>query len=487
MKLFGNNKKSRHLNKHSKARDPKNHKKRGGRIVLRAFTVFVLVIVGLFAAAVAYLRWGVSPPDVNFERRPGSTQNSDSGNSSPGASAQNPDRDGDAEARNERKFTFLVLGTDDSDALTDVIMVGTFNADSYTLNVVSIPRDTLMNVSWSVRKANSILPNALAQTRGQENRQERAMEIVVDHFANVLGFEVDFYVRVDMRAFTRLVDAIGGVEFYVPRTMSHEEFAQTYRRGYHNLSGRQALDIVRFRGFADGDIGRIGTQQAFLTSAVQQILENSDEIRYRDIISIFLNYVETDLSFGNLLWFAQSFLRMDAENVHFATMPGNYNDRINGLSYVTIFVDEWLEMLNEMLNPFDEDITREELSILTRSGGSNSQLIVTDGNFAGNQQWGQPGRAQTTPPSTTTNAPTTPTNPPTEPTTPTVPDRPGDDDPTQPTDTTDPTEQTPPDDGDGPAEPTDPPTEPPTELPTDTPTEPPPPSPPQEPDEQDAA
>jgi len=454
--------------------------------------VTVIVIVGLFAAAVAYLRWGVTPPDVNTDRRrPSNIQGgSDSGNIVAGA--QDPDLPGIPEARNTRKFTFLVLGTDDSDALTDVIMAASFDADSYTLNVVNIPRDTLVNVSWNVRKANSILPNSLIQTRGQEeNRQERTMELTIDHFANILGFEVDFYIRVDMRAFIRLVDSIDGVEFNIPRTMSHEEFAQTYRPGLQHLSGRQALDIVRFRGFADGDIGRISTQQDFLTAAVQQILARSDSIRYRDLISIFLNYVETDLTVGNLIYLSRAFLRMDAENVHFETMPGNYNDRINGLSYVTIYVDEWLELLNERLNPFEDDIMREELSILTR--GADRRLIVTDGNFSGNPQWGQPGRASA-PPSGGTPPPPPSNNRPTEPPPPT--DAPGDtdpdgvdpDDPDDPPDTVDPTEPAEPTlGGDGPDEPPPDVNEPGTAPPEEPATEPPSPPPLPNSDEQDAA
>jgi len=376
--------------------------------------VFVITIVVLIAGAIAYLQLADTLPDVNTERRPRSPRALESGNpSTPG----DPDIELDifedpaiVDTRNTDKFTFLILATDLGDALTDVIMVATFDRSDYSMNVVSIPRDTLVNVSWPVKKANSIYANMRHQHRNEQDRDTRReliMDSTIDHFANLLGFPVDFWVLVDTRAFIRLVDAIGGVEFDIPVRMTHEEFLRAYSPGPQQLTGREALDVVRFRGFGSGDIGRIGTQQSFLETAVRQILEQSESIRYRDIISIFLNYVETDLTLLNLIGFAQLFLRMDAENINFATLPGDYNAWLVGGSYVTIYVDEWLEMVNELLNPWYEDITVEDVSILTR--GPDRRLFVTDGNFAGNPNWGQPGSGGGRTPAN--NAPTTPTTP----------------------------------------------------------------------------
>jgi len=388
MKLFGSSKGGRNITRR------KAKQKRGAaRVVLRVIIIFAIVIGVLIGGALAYLNWGITTPEVSGVRNPvRPTQN----NGTPGGPERpnNPNNSNADDAREDLIFTFLILGTDDSDALTDVNMVARFDANDFTLNVVSIPRDTVANVSWNVKKVNSILPNMLHRYRSESDRQLRrdlAMEASVGHFANLLGFEVDFYLWVDMDAFIQLVDAVGGVEFNVPRRMSHPEFVRVYNPGLQRLSGREAMDIVRFRGFADADIGRIGTQQDFMATAVMQIAENLSAGNVVQIANIFFNYVHTDMSLNDIIWFGREFFKMDVENVNFYTMPGNYNDSINGLSYVTIFIDEWLEMINEKLNPFSEDITRQDVSILTREGGRGSRLIVTDGNFAGNASWGQPG------------------------------------------------------------------------------------------------
>ncbi|MCL2401932.1 MAG: LCP family protein, partial [Oscillospiraceae bacterium] len=314
MKLFGGKKGGRHLSNNVAKREthmPNKPVKRKKRKVLRIVIALILLI--FTAGAVFFAYWWqteVILPDVSAGRRnaPRSPGASNSVNPSDPYGEDNADPLLDNPDSNLKKYTFLVLGTDLGDVLTDVIMVVSFDTTNYTMNVVSIPRDTLVNVNWSVRKANSIYANMRHRHRGEtdpELRHEMVMDSTIDYFANLLGFPVDFYLLVDTRAFIRLVDAIDGVEFNIPVRMSHEEFARVYSPGLQRLNGREALDIVRFRGFASGDIGRIGTQQNFLETAAQQILERSDSIGYTDIIRIFLNYVETDLTFGNLVAFAQ--------------------------------------------------------------------------------------------------------------------------------------------------------------------------------------
>jgi len=112
-------------------------------------------------------------------------------------------------------------------------------------------------------------------------------------------------------------------------------------------------------------------------------------------------------------------------------MPGNTTDRINGLSYVTVFVDQWLEMVNERLNPFNEEITAQDVSILTR--GSDRRLFVTDGNWRGNASWGQTQSAGGSTPSAGANTSTTPP-PSTEDNQPEADEPPNEYDPTDPAD-----------------------------------------------------
>jgi LCP family protein required for cell wall assembly len=352
-------------------------------------TVGLALVVTLMVVVVALLKMGGKPPEVGDTRR-----NSEAAAPAvSGEDGENPSASGGAAAsggtvtpagRREGVYTFLILGMDDGNGNTDTFMVVTLDTVNHTLNVVNIPRDTLVNVSWNTKKINTLYANL-------------KIEGTVERLADVLGYEPDKYAIVDMKAFKALIDAVGGVDYNVPVNMSYDDPAQNlsihYTKGMHHLNGQQALEVVRFRRFADADIGRIRTQQDFLMTAAKQILASKNSIKVTDLAKIFIQYVKTDLTLQNIIWLASELYKLDSENITFTTLPGNYIDGFNGDSYVTIYVDEWLEVINTKLNPFLEPIKAEELSILTRN--SSNALYVTDGHYEGRQSWGQGGGGST--------------------------------------------------------------------------------------------
>ena len=313
---------------------------------------------------------------------------------------RNPDRSGRTSTNPESditgnlavKYTFLLMALDDNNGNTDTIMAATFDATNHTLEVISIPRDTLANVSWSgVKKANSIYSNHRARNGWDDRKLAEAMDGVVESFADILGFMVDYWVLVDMRAFTTLIDAVDGIDYYIPVNMNYEDPYQDlyihFSKGDYHLYGSDALKVMRFRsGYADADIGRIGTQQDFLMTAVQQILAKKNSLNIVELADIFIKYVKTDIKIDDIAWFGREFIQLDSDDIHFDILPGNYWDSVGGDSYVTIYVDQWLEMVNEKLNPFPGEITPDDVSILTR--GPDGYLYVTDGNRLGSASWG---------------------------------------------------------------------------------------------------
>ena len=359
-------------------------KKKAGKIVLATLAVLLL----LAGAGFLYLRSALeTPPDMRANPR-GSERIQVSGGGGLFGSVGNLI---DSNVRDTSKYTFLILGTDKDESNTDVIMAVTFDTANYTVDIVNIPRDTLVNVGWRTKKANSIFANMRYQNSGEEDAAEKTMADTVSRFADVLGYEVDYWARVDMKAFVSLIDAIGGVDFDVPVDMNYNDPYQDlsihYTKGTHHLSGQQALEVLRFRsGYSSGDIGRIATQQSFLKSAAQQILEKRNSLNITTLAGVAINDVKTDMKLSDMIWFGRQFMRLDAENVSFHVLPGNTGDSVGGQSYVTIYVDEWLELVNGTLSPFYDDITPDGVSILTR--GANKKMYVTDGNWRGDSNWG---------------------------------------------------------------------------------------------------
>ena len=342
----------------------------------------------------------IKPPEVNPDPRPGNVvQPVD-----PMPPAQPTIKPGDDDAsvvtsiRNYDKFTFLVLGLDDGEYNTDVIMIVAFDTVTKMVDVVNIPRDTMVNVDWGIKKANSILPYMrlkFRSTSDSSSREEEAMNETVKMFADVLGFEVDFWVTVNMKGFAALVDAIGGVDFNVPVNMEyHDNFGDlhiSYKKGMNRgLSGKQALEILRFRSYGSADIGRINTQQLFLTAVIDQMMAKKSSLNVTSLADMFFKNVRTNIPLNNLAWFGLRFLEISTDDINFGVLPGDNLDNVGGQSYVTIYVEEWLEIVNTKLSPLYIDITETDVSILTR--GTDRKLYVTDGNWVADPNWGSGSR-----------------------------------------------------------------------------------------------
>ena len=277
---------------------------------------------------------------------------------------ENPEDDArplSSEERKEHFYTVLMAGLDDENGGSDTNLLMALDAENGTINVVSLPRDTLLNVSWSVKKLNNAYHHGgISQTRTEVSR--------------LLGIPVDYYVTVDLRAFVELVDAIDGVDFDIPVDMDYDDPEQDlhihFKKGPRHLTGQQALEVVRWRqnndgtGYATADIGRIGTQQAFLTAVAKQTLQVSNLDKIPEMAEIFSTRVETDLKLANLIWIGEQALSMGSDSIAFHTLPGDGAGYYKGGSYYVLDPEGVLELINTYFNPYKRPLTREDMDIL---------------------------------------------------------------------------------------------------------------------------
>ena len=284
-------------------------------------------------------------------------------------SAQEPGDSGGAQTdlssvrmRKERFHTILLGGLDDENGGSDTNLLIAVDAKNGKINIVSLPRDTLLNVSWSVKKLNNAYHHGgFSQTMEEVSR--------------LLGIPVDHYVTVNLQAFVELVDEIDGVDFEVPVDMDYDDPAQDlyihFPQGMQHLNGQDALKVVRWRqnndgtGYPTADIGRIGTQQAFLRAVAQQTLQISNWDRIGAMAEVFQKWVDTDLELANLIWLGEQALTVGSDNIAFYTLPGDGAGYYKGGSYYVLDPDAVLEMVNSYFNPYLEDLTLDDLYILT--------------------------------------------------------------------------------------------------------------------------
>ncbi|MEG2420385.1 MAG: LCP family protein [Oscillospiraceae bacterium] len=318
--------------------------KRGAIIAYRVVVVLAFLVVALYALS----KFLVRPPAVEA---PVVTQ--------PVLTATPPpDGDGAPAAptptplmRKEDYHTVLLMGCDDGNGNADTIMVASFDVKNKRVGLVSVPRDTLVDVSRTVKKINA------AYGLG-------GIEQVQSEVSALLGFPVDHYVQINVKAFEAVVDAVGGIDFNVPQNMYHNDgagFVIDLKKGPQHLSGHQALELVRFRGYPNADIGRIEVQQRFLSVMAKKVLSFSSLTKVTAFLDIFAKYVKTDLSVGNLAYFAMEAMELDtAQGVTAATLPGDGLTSYKGIDYYyELFPEETLAILNDCLNPYTTPLTSE--------------------------------------------------------------------------------------------------------------------------------
>lgn len=275
-------------------------------------------------------------------------------------------------ARKEGTWTFLLAAEDQVSGSTDTIMVCTYDTVNQKIGLVSIPRDTLVDrKGWKYHKINAAYPNG-----NIANPPDGGILDLKDAVSEVLGIPIDHYVLVDTKIFVEIVDEVGGVDFDVPVHMSYDAPDQDlhihFEPGAQHLTGQEALEVVRCRKNSDGagsypnniydaypdaDIGRTRTQQDMVKAIAKKVLSSPQKVG--SYIEIFSQYVKTDLSLGNLLWFADPALGFDFSNLATATLPGNGTVSYHGTaSCYALDVEESLHIINSCLNPYTTDVTR---------------------------------------------------------------------------------------------------------------------------------
>lgn len=284
--------------------------------------------------------------------------------------------------RKDQFYTFLIVGQDTGGGgNTDTMMLAAYDVPNQTLNVMSIPRDTFVYYAGDRRLINAVYNWAGGGEKGIEALKEEVGELT--------GVVPDFHIIIQWDAVGELVDAIGGVYFDVPRDMNYDDPTQDLHihlsKGYQLLNGEQAMGVVRYRhdnkkwvngkyvlpGYPDGDLGRIKTQQAFMTAVIEKCLQPTVLLpNLMEYINIFQQNVVTNLSIPEMAYFGKSAISgLDMEQVEFITLP---NKSAGDGAHVLPIGEEIVEVVNDGFNPYDEEITLKDLDLVTKNSSSGS-------------------------------------------------------------------------------------------------------------------
>lgn len=231
-------------------------------------------------------------------------------------------------------ITFLLLGVDSNDVAkssgtrTDTMILCRVDKSTGDISMLSIPRDTRVRIRG--RKNEEKINHAHAYD---------GPELSVKAIKDLLGIDLEYYVKVDYKIVEEFVDLIGGVEVEIPIDMKYSDPVADpplyidLKKGQQVLNGDEALQFLRFRkGYANQDLGRIEAQQHFLKSAIKQTLTAENIPKVPQMIKSYYDNVETNIPLDLILKFAVKANNYNMEDIQAATLPG-VSKYINGVSY----------------------------------------------------------------------------------------------------------------------------------------------------------
>ena len=289
--------------------------------------------------------------------------------------------------RKDGVYTILFVGVDQISDSTDTMVVCRFDTKNHKVDCVSIPRDTLINVAWDVRKLNSVYSGSL-------NSGGTGIDSLSMHIKWLTGFDIDCYAVIDLMTFQLVINEMGGVWFDVPFAMNYWDIKQDLYidilPGYQLLDGFHCMCLCRFReDYSNGDLGRIEMQQKFLKAAAEQFLTLGNIPHAGKVVKMLAEGVQTNLNAGNIAWFLRQALQCRSRDIHFYTMPCTTRT-IRGYSYAVVEPYEWLNMINDVLNPYETPINMGMMNIVYYNGNSIAGTWdVQDRGYYDESPWGE--------------------------------------------------------------------------------------------------
>lgn len=184
-----------------------------------------------------------------------------------------------------------IFGTDERSTETsrsDIIIVAKYSPSTNKVVLVSIPRDTRVNIPG---KGEDKINHAFAF--GGEKLLGETLE-------ELFTIELDYYIRVSFDSFKNIVDEFEGVEIDASKEFGNSS-GTIVESGHQTINGTQALFYVRYRKDGDGDFGRIKRQQEVIQSLVSKVLNEDYETVLTKITNIYNTKMVTNINIDDIL------------------------------------------------------------------------------------------------------------------------------------------------------------------------------------------
>jgi len=236
-----------------------------------------------------------------------------------------------------KPLTMLLLGTDNrpkhQSYLTDVIMVVSLNPETKSATIVSLPRDTYVELDgYKKDKINAYYTRFKKKEKTSGISAEDEMKTMMGKYLDV---DVDYVTILDFQAFREIVDALKGVNVNISDDMCYTDTVDgtdiDLKQGPAKLNGDKALDYVRYRKSncspktkGSDDFDRNQRQNEVLHSMIDKMQSIGGVTKIGGILDAVDENMQTDIERDQLKDMIKQYFKISKEDVEFKPVTGTW-------------------------------------------------------------------------------------------------------------------------------------------------------------------
>ncbi|MDQ0873190.1 LCP family protein required for cell wall assembly [Paenibacillus sp. V4I3] len=256
-----------------------------------------------------------------------------------------------------KTFNLLILGIDareDESSRSDVMMVMHIVPSERKVNILTIPRDTRVNIEGvGYTKINHA--HIIGESKGGN---EEGTKMALQTVSNFLDVPINYYMKTNFKGFESFIDTVGGVDVEIANDIYLFHAKKTLTKGIQHIDGKLALSLARERyAFADGDFGRQSEQSQILKNVAQELLKPE---HIGDIANLLMkvkkDILDTNFKDEDLISMAWLFKGLKADDFRTGQIPGHSETLMDPLVKMPLYY--WIPdtvMVRELSETFLKD------------------------------------------------------------------------------------------------------------------------------------
>jgi LCP family protein required for cell wall assembly len=213
------------------------------------------------------------------------------------------------DVRGGERVNVLLVGIDAAPgrdhSLTDTMLVVSLDPRGGRSAMISVPRDMYGTPLPDGREYNSKLNSLMSYAAARPAEfPAGGVGTLKQAIGELLGIRIHYFAAINLLGFKQAVDAIGGVDINVERTINDPTYNNEFgdREGFyltpglHHLDGHLALAFVRSRkGIGDNDFTRADRQQQLLAAVREKLTAGNLMLALPGLLDAVKNTISTDV------------------------------------------------------------------------------------------------------------------------------------------------------------------------------------------------